>query len=357
MFLFPNFTARMDSSGQHAVTPFTARIVFVCCISRKPAGRPCVVVSLERSEIYRRAQEGSLPEISKYSGENSGRSNHGFWKTVVEYSPYRFPPSPRFFLSAWVKTADSRNSLIQSGWAKLVLGRVVWRGWRACLSCALKNLGPVTLFVVDFHCHVRLQRASCPWMMGRRSRFTGSAMKTRVVFFGQELTFPIIKANHEPEMLKLLFQWSWLLLSYSPTFWCAVLETGNDFAIHLSRFDKWLLEALDHNPLGKKTPCCAMSQAVPADLNWNQARCGKGKLGQPVWGCKLCAKRQAPSCCHFLSEFQGLVNFLSFLECPFKFKMVKKKNSETNSKNLRISILLDEISLGGPAYFRRQTRC
>ena len=205
------------------------------------------------------------------------------------------------------------------------------------------------------------KRASCLWMMGRRSRFRGSAMKTRVVRFGQKLTFPIMKANHEPEMLKLLFQWSWLLLSYSPTFWCAVLETGNDFAIHLSRFDKWFLEALDHNPLGKKTLCCAMSQAVPADLNWNQARCGKRKLGQPVWAVNfVTAKRQAPYCCHFLSQFQGLVIFWrgSFLECPFKFKMVNKKNSETNSKNLRSSIFSeDEISFWGPAYFRRQTRC
>ena len=173
-------------------------------------------------------------------------------------------------------------------------------------------------------------------------------MKTRVVLFGQELTFPIIKANHEPEMLKLLYfmkltstflqsdilmrsprNWKWFLHFIFP-------DLTNDF-----------LEALDHHPLGKKTPCCAMSQAVPADLNWNQARCGKRKLGRPVWAVNfVTAKRQAPSCCHFWSQFQGLVIFWrgSFLECPFKFKMVKK-NSETNSKNLRSSIFSeDEIS-------------
>ena len=86
----------MDSSGQHAVTPFTARIVFVCFISRAPAGRLGVVVSLERSEIYRRVPEGSLPqgpEISKYSAENGG-------PIMVSRSPYRFSPGPRVFLSA-----------------------------------------------------------------------------------------------------------------------------------------------------------------------------------------------------------------------------------------------------------------
>ena len=134
-------------------------------------------------------------------------------------------------------------------------------------------------------------------------------------------------------MLKLLLQWSWLLLSYSPTFWCAVLETGNDFENHLSRFDKWFLEALDHNPLGKRTPCCAMSQAVPADLNWNQARCGKGKLGQPVWAVNfVTAKRQAPSCCHFLSQFQGLVIFYRFWNVRLSSKWWRRKTLKRTAK-------------------------
>ena len=40
-------------------------------------------------------------------------------------------------------------------------------------------------------------------------------MKTRVVFFGEKLTFPIMKANYEPEMLKLYFNEVDL---YLPTF-------------------------------------------------------------------------------------------------------------------------------------------
>lgn len=138
--MFPNFPATMDSSGQHAVTPFSARIVFVCFISRKPAGRLCIVVSLWR------VREGSLtqgPEISKYSGENG-------CPIMVSRSPYRFPPSPRFVPSAWVKTADLRSSLIQSGWAKLGLGRVVWRGWTGMSFLHVKHLGPV--WTSDFIC-------------------------------------------------------------------------------------------------------------------------------------------------------------------------------------------------------------
>ena len=82
------------------------------------------------------------------------------------------------------------------------------------------------------------------------------------------------------------------------------------------------------------------------------------KIGTTSVGCKLCDRQTSSTILlPFFESVSRAGNFLSFLECPFKFKMVKKKNSETNSKNLRISILLDEISLGGPAYFRRQTRC
>lgn len=91
--------------------------------------------------------------------------------------------------------------------------------------------------------------------------------------FGQ-LTFPIMKANCEPElpeMLKLSLKVTSTFLNPDNTFRCTVPEIRNDFAVDLSRFETFF-EALEHSPLGKKRSCCAMSQAVPADLSWNQAR-------------------------------------------------------------------------------------
>ena len=166
-------------------------------------------------------------------------------------------------------------------------------------------------------------------MPGRRWRFTGSPMKTRVVLFGEKLDI----SNHESKLWTWnveTFQWSWPLLAYIPTFWCAVPEIGNDFAVDLSRFEKWFLEALGHSPLGKKehvVPCRKQCRQ-----NWTGTRRGVGKEnGTPraSVGCKLC-DHQTSTTTNDVAIFASVSRLAiiwrgSFLECPFKFKMVKRK--------------------------------
>ena len=65
---------------------------------------------------------------------------------------------------------------------------------------------PIVMFV--------WKRASCPWMMGRRSRFTGSAMKTRVVFFGQKLTFPTVDGQNPAPPRMMIIP---LFIGFSPS--------------------------------------------------------------------------------------------------------------------------------------------
>ena len=84
---------------------------------------------------------------------------------------------------------------------------------------------------------------------------------------GQKLTFPIMKANCEPELSEMLKLFSMKLTStflhpdISRHSNAQSRQIRNDFAVDLSRFETFF-EALEHSPLGKKIMLCHVASSA-----------------------------------------------------------------------------------------------
>ena len=118
--------------------------------------------------------------------------------------------------------------------------------------------------------------------------------------FGQ-LTFPIMKANCEPElpeMLKLSLKVTSTFLNPDNTFRCTVPEIRNDFAVDLSRFETFF-EALEHSPLGKKKImlCHVASSAGRLELEPGEGVCHFWvSLKAGIFFCTFLSKKNSDLC-------------------------------------------------------------